>query len=196
MTTIPVKATAVGGGFGGKNEVTMEAFVCLLARKTGRPVKMVYTRAEEFEASTVRHPYIVKFRSGVKRDGRLTARQVEIVSDSGAYVSWGESTLSKAAIHAAGPYRIPNVQVDAFLVSTNNSVGGAMRGFGVPQVGYAYEVHTDTIALRLGMDPMEFRLRNILEDGDALPTGQVLSSVALGETVRRAARMWEAGGGD
>ena len=109
---------------------------------------------------------ITQFKSGVKRDGRLVARQVEIISDSGAYVSWGESTLSKAAIHAAGPYRIPHVKIDGYLVYTNNKVGGAMRGFGVPQLGFAYECHTDTVAERIGMDPLEFRLKNIIEDRD------------------------------
>ncbi|HUW64796.1 MAG TPA: molybdopterin cofactor-binding domain-containing protein [Spirochaetia bacterium] len=193
LNTIRVIATAVGGGFGGKNEVTIEPLVSLLALRTGRPVKMVFSREEEFQASTVRHPYIIKFRSGVKRDGTLTARQVEIVSDCGAYVSWGQSTLSKAAIHAAGPYRIPHVWVDGFLVYTNNNVGGAMRGFGVPQLGFAYEVHTDTIAAALGMDPVAFRLRNVITDDAALPTGQVLETVTVTETMQRAMEIagWE-----
>ncbi|NSW83591.1 MAG: molybdopterin-dependent oxidoreductase [Syntrophothermus sp.] len=186
MNKIRVISTAVGGGFGGKNEITMEPWICLLAMKTRRPVKMVYTREEEFQATTVRHPYITKYKTGVKRDGTLVARQVEIISDCGAYVSWGYSTLTKASIHAAGPYRIPHVRIDAYLVYTNNNVGGAMRGFGVPQLGFAYEVHTDTIAAALGMDPIEFRLKNILEDNSALPTGQVLEIVTLKETIRRA----------
>jgi CO/xanthine dehydrogenase Mo-binding subunit len=186
---IRVVVTAVGGGFGGKNEISLEPYICLLALKTKRPVKMVYSREEEFQATTVRHPYIVKFKTGVKRDGRLVARQVEIISDSGAYVSWGESTLSKAAIHAAGPYRIPHVKIDGYLVYTNNKVGGAMRGFGVPQLGFAYECHTDTVAERIGLDPLEFRLKNIIEDGSTLPTGQVLEKVFLKETVREAVKL-------
>lgn len=189
LNRIRVVATAVGGGFGGKNEISLEPYICILAMKTQRPVKMVYTREEEFQATTVRHPYIVRFKSGVKRDGRLAARQVEIISDSGAYVSWGESTLSKAAIHAAGPYQIPHVKIDGYLVYTNNKVGGAMRGFGVPQLGFAYECHTDTVAERLGMDPLEFRLKNLIEDGSTLPTGQVLEKVFLKDTVRQAVKL-------
>lgn len=186
---IRVVVTAVGGGFGGKNEISMEPYLCLLALKTKRPVKMVYTREEEFQSTTVRHPYIVKFKSGVKRDGRLMARQVEIISDTGAYVSWGESTLSKASIHAAGPYQIPHVKIDGYLVYTNNKVAGAMRGFGVPQLGFAYECHTDTVAEHIGMDPLEFRLKNIIVDGATLPTGQVLEKVFLKDTVREAVKL-------
>ncbi|RME51380.1 MAG: hypothetical protein D6796_01065 [Caldilineae bacterium] len=186
LNRIRVVATAVGGGFGGKNEISLEPYICILALRTGRPVKMVYSREEEFQATTVRHPYRVRFKSGVTAKGRLVARQVEIISDSGAYVSWGASTLSKASIHAAGPYRIPHVKIDGYLVYTNNKVGGAMRGFGVPQLGFAYECHTDTIAERIGMDPLEFRLKNIIEDGSVLPTGQVLGKVALRETIRQA----------
>ncbi len=195
MNMIRVISTAIGGGFGGKNEITMEPFICLLAMKTGKPVKMVYTREEEFRATTVRHPYITKYKTGVKKDGTLVARQVEIISDCGAYVSWGESTLSKASIHAAGPYRIPNVWTDGYLVYTNNNIGGAMRGFGVPQMGFAYEVHTDTVAAVLGMDPVEFRLKNILVDNSPLPTGQVLEVVTLTETIQRAIELagWRKG---
>lgn len=186
QSRIRVAAPTVGAGFGGKNEITLEPALCLLAMKTGRPVKMVFTREEEFQASTVRHPYVMHYKTGVKADGTIVARQVEIISDCGPYVSWGASTLSKACIHAAGPYRIPNVWVDGYLVYTNNNLGGAMRGFGVPQVGFAYEVHTDTVARTLGLDPLTFRLRNLLEDGSSLPTGQRLEKVSLKETVRRA----------
>ncbi len=189
LNRIRVVTTAVGGGFGGKNEISLEPYICLLAQKTGRPVKMVYTREEEFQATTVRHPYWIKFKSGVKLDGTLVARQVEIISDTGAYVSWGESTLTKACIHAAGPYRIPHVKIDGYLVYTNKNIGGAMRGFGVPQLGFAYECHTDAVAASVGMDPLEFRLKNILVHGSTLPTGQILGKVALKDTLREAARL-------
>ncbi|MDI6825123.1 MAG: molybdopterin-dependent oxidoreductase [Bacillota bacterium] len=189
MNRVRVVVTAVGGGFGGKNEITFEPVLALLALKTGRPVKMVYSREEEFRATTVRHPYILQYRSGVKRDGTLVARHVKITSDCGAYVSWGAWTLSKAAIHAAGPYVIPNVRIEGLLVYTNNNVGGAMRGFGVPQVAFAYESHTDTLAAALGMDPVEFRLKNLLRDGGTLPTGQVLDRVTLLDTMKAAVDM-------
>jgi CO/xanthine dehydrogenase Mo-binding subunit len=181
-----VLTPSIGGGFGGKNEMTAEPIVALLAMKSGRPVKLVFDREEEFTASTVRHAYRMTLTSGVRRDGTLTARRVRILCDAGAYVSWGASTLAKAAIHAAGPYRIPNVSVDAYLVYTNNNIGGAMRGFGVPQLGFAYEVHTDTIARTLGLDPWALRERTLLRSGDTLPTGQVLGQVTLHETMARA----------
>ena len=184
-----VVQTAVGGGFGGKNEITVEPYVALLVLKTGRPVKMVYTREEEFTASTVRHPYIITMKTGVKEDGTLVARQVTIISDTGAYVSWGGSTIEKASIHAAGPYRIPHVWIDGYLVYTNNNVAGAMRGFGVPQLGFAYESHTDSVAAAVGMDPVTFRLKNLIRDGDPLPTGQVLHNVALRDTLEQALKM-------
>ncbi len=189
LNRLRVVATPVGGGFGGKNEITMEPYLCLLALKTGKPVKIVYTREEEFQATTIRHPYVAHFKSGVKKNGTLVARQIKVISDAGAYVSWGESTLHKACIHGAGPYRIPNVKIDGYLVYTNNNIGGAMRGFGVPQLGFAHECHTDHIAETLGMDPLEFRLKNLMVDGSALPTGQVLDQVTIRETVRRAVEM-------
>jgi carbon-monoxide dehydrogenase large subunit len=189
MNRIRVIATAVGGGFGGKNEITMEPIICLLTLKTGKPVKAVYSREEEFQATTVRHPYIITCRSGVRKDGTLVARQVNILSDTGAYVSWGAWTLSKASIHAAGPYNIPHVKTEGVLVYTNNCVGGAMRGFGVPQVAFAYESHTDSLAEAVGIDPTEFRLKNLLSDGCVLPTGQMLDKVTLRQTVARAMEM-------
>lgn len=189
MNKIQIVSTAIGGGFGGKNEITFEPFIALLAIKTGKPVKMVYTREDEFIASTVRHPYITHYKTGVKKNGKLVARQVEIISDSGAYVSWGESTLTKASVHAAGPYRIPHVKIDGYLVYTNNPVGGAMRGFGVPQLGFAYEAHTDTIAAELGIDPVEFRLMNCIVDGSSLPTGQVVNIVSSKDTIKKAVEM-------
>jgi len=186
MNNIRIVTTAVGGGFGGKNELTMEPVLALLALKTRKPVKFAFTREEEFQVSTVRHPYLLKYKSGLKKDGTLVARQVEIVSDSGAYVCWGESTLTKACVHAAGPYRIPHVRIDGYVVYTNKPVGGAMRGFGVTQLGFAYEVHMDSLAAELGLDPVEFRLKNMFVDNSALPTGQVLEAVTITECVNRA----------
>lgn len=194
LNKIRVIATAVGGGFGGKNEITFEPLLCIMASKTKKPVKLVYSREEEFLASTVRHPYIMKYKTGLKNDGTFVARQVEIISDCGPYVTWGESTLTKALIHATGPYRIPYTKVDAYLVYTNNPVGGAMRGFGVTQLGFAYEAHMDTIASEMGINPIDLRLKNILTDNDMLITGQKIETVTLRETIKRAIKLagWKA----
>ena len=189
MHKIKVATCAVGGSFGGKYEVTVEPYVALLAMKTGRLVKMSFTREEEFEASTTRHPYIMKYKSGLKIDGTLVARQIDIISDSGAYVSLGAATLTKACIHASGPYRVPHVNIDGCLVYTNNPVGGAMRGFGVTQLGFASEVHMDTIAAEMGIDPVELRLKNAFVDNSSLPTGQVLEVVSLKECIKEAVQL-------
>ena len=174
-----VITSAVGGGFGGKNEITIEPYVAILALKTRKPVKMAFTREDEFISSTIRHPYIMTYKSGIKNDGTLVAREVNIISDAGAYVSSGTATLQKASIHAAGPYRIPHIAVYGRLVYTNNPVGAAMRGFGVTQLGFAYEVHMDTVAAEINMDPVDFRLKNLFVDNCSLPTGQVVEVVTL-----------------
>jgi len=178
--------TTCGGGFGGKNEVSLEPYISLLAMKTRRPVKMVWTREEEFIGSTTRHSYFMEYKTGVKRDGTLVAREIKMISDNGAYTQLGESQLTKASIFAPGPYKIPHVKIDAYLVYTNNTVGGAMRGFGVPQVSAAVELHMDHIAEALGLDPLELRLRNALKSGNFIPTGQMLHNVQLVETLSKA----------
>jgi CO/xanthine dehydrogenase Mo-binding subunit len=188
---IQVTTDAIGGAFGGKNEITIEPLLAILAMKTGRPVKMSFNREDEFIASTIRHPYIMKYKSGVKKDGRLTAREVEIIGDTGAYVSWGVSTMTKACVHCCGPYNIPNTRVNGYVVYTNNPISGAMRGFGVPQVGFAYEVHMNSVAKAIGLSPVEIRMKNILKDNDILPVGQVLPIVTIEETIQRALRIYQ-----
>lgn len=185
---VRVVATTVGGNFGGKNEITQEPAIALLARKAGRPVKAVFDRAEEFIASTTRHPIVMDYRTGVRRDGRLVAREVRLLLDGGAYCSWSETTLAKACILATGPYRIDHVHAEAFAVYTNKTMTGAMRGFGAPQVCFAYESQMDEIAVALGIDPLEIRLRNAFGEGSVSPTGQALHSVVVKESLCEAAQ--------
>lgn len=185
---------AVGGGFGGKNEITFEHIIAVLAIKTKRPVKMVYTREEEFDCSTTRHRYWVTIKSGVDEEGHLLAREVQIVSDSGPYVGLGKQTLEKGCIHGCGPYVIPNTRIHGVLVYTNNSFGGAMRGFGVTQLGFVYELHTDYIAREMNMHPVEFRKINLIQDNDRLPTGMIMQRVNIRETMERAIELARQGG--
>lgn len=196
VSRIRLMGTIVGGNFGGKNEITMEPVLALLAKKTGRPVKGVYTRTEEFTASTTRHPFIMDYKTGVDRKGRILARKVRLVLDGGAYCSWSETAMGKAAILSSGPYNMEHLHVEACAVYTNKTMAGAMRGFGAPQVCFAYESQMDEIAGALGIDPLEIRLRNAFENGSLSPTGQVLESVVVRESLLQAARRfgWTEGG--
>jgi len=187
VNRVRIIATIVGGNFGGKNEITQEPVLALLSKKTGRPVKGVFTRGEEFVATTTRHPFVMEYKTGVTKDGRILARKVRLVLDGGAYCSWSETTLGKAAILSAGPYRIDNLLVEAFVVYTNKTMTGAMRGFGAPQVCFAYESHMDDMASALGLDPLDIRLLNVFDEGSLSPTGQVLQSVVARQSLLQAA---------
>ena len=186
QSKIRLVGTIVGGNFGGKNEITNEPILALLSRKTGRPVKAVYTRGDEFVSSTIRHPFVMDYKTGVMNDGTLVARKIHILLDGGAYCSWTGTTIGKGSILAPGPYNIPNIHVEAYAVYTNKTVTGAMRGFGAPQVCFAYESQMDTIAEKLGMNPLEIRLKNAFSDGSSSPTSQRLQSVALKESLNQA----------
>jgi CO/xanthine dehydrogenase Mo-binding subunit len=186
---IRIVAPAVGGAFGGREDMTLQTLVALLAVHTRRPAKMVLTREESFLAHSKRHPMIMRYKTGATRDGKLTALEAEIIGDSGAYSSWAPNVLRKAAIHATGPYVIPNVKIDAYAVYTNNPFTGAMRGFGATQPPLAYESQMDELASRLGIHPFTIRWLNAFRQGDVTATGQVLeSSVGLTETMQQAAR--------
>ncbi len=187
INRVRIIATVVGGNFGGKNEITTEPILALLSKKTGRPVKGIYTREDEFISSTTRHPFVMDYKTGVDKDGQIVARKVRLVCDGGAYCSWSETTLGKACILSAGPYNIENLYVEAFAVYTNKTMTGAMRGFGAPQVCFAYESHMDDIAVDLGIDPLEIRMRNAFHEGSASPTGQVLQSVVVKDSLEMAA---------
>lgn len=187
MNKIRVLSTQVGGNFGGKNEITVEPVLALLSKKARRPVKLAYTRKDEFVSSTTRHPFLLEYVTGVSASGRIRGRKVRLVADGGAYCSWSETTVAKAVIMSAGPYMIDNVDAEGCAVYTNKTMTGAMRGFGVPQACFGYESHMDTIAHRLGMDPLEIRLLNALDEGSLSPTGQELQAVAVSDTLNVAA---------
>ena len=183
-----------GGGFGGKEEYPsiIALHAALLAHKTGRPVRMIYDRHEDLAATTKRHPAIVRHRTGVTRDGRLLAQDIEVVMDGGAYCTLTPVVLSRGALHAGGPYRCPNVRIRARATQTNTPPNGAFRGFGAPQVQFATETHLNRIAEALGLSPLEIRRRNVYRPGDTTPTGQVLrDSVAGEEVLERAAEASE-----
>lgn len=184
---VRVIGTYVGGGFGGKEDITVESFLALLTYKTGRPVKLTYTREESILCHSKRHPYTMVYKTGARRDGRLTAVEAKLVSDAGAYVYLSPWVLLYSMVDAAGPYRIPHVKVDGYTVLTNNIFTSANRGFGAPQVCFAYESQMDELAKRLGMDRLEIRNINFLKKGESLASGQVLEHhVALKETTENA----------
>jgi CO/xanthine dehydrogenase Mo-binding subunit len=183
-----------GGGFGGKEEYPsiIALHAALLAKKAGRPVRMIYDRHEDLSATTKRHPAVVRHRTGVKADGTLVAQDIEVVMDGGAYCTLTPVVLSRGAIHAGGPYRCPNVRIRARATRTNTPPNGAFRGFGAPQVEFAAEVQLGRVADALGMSPLEIRRRNLYRLGDVTPTGQVLrESVAAEEVLERAAEAAE-----
>jgi len=178
----------LGGGFGGKFGCPLpQCHAALLAVRTGRPVKLVYSRTESIAATVKRHPFWMHFRIGATREGRFVALEADLRSDTGAYLVTGNAVIGRATTHATGPYMIPHVRVDGCAVFTNNPPAGAMRGYGVPQVTVAIETLVDDIAHQLGLDPLELRLRNALQAGSATATGQVLlQSVGISEVLRRA----------
>ena len=186
MNRVRVIQAPVGGGFGRKDDITTEIHAGLLAIKTGRPVRLVYTREESLFALTKRHPFTIHYKSGARANGQLTAVEASIYGDSGPYVSLGMYVIKKAGIHATGPYFVPNVKVDTYTVTTNNLTGGAMRGFGVLQVAVAHESQMDMLARGLGMSPLKFRMINCLKPGLTTATGQVVNEgTGIGATLQR-----------
>jgi CO/xanthine dehydrogenase Mo-binding subunit len=186
---VRVVQTETGGGFGGKEEYPsmIAGHAALAARKTGRPVKLVYDRVEDMVATTKRHPSIVRHRTGVTRAGRLTAVEIDAVLDGGAYATLSAVVLSRGLIHASGPYRCDNVRIRGRAAMTNTPPNGAFRGFGAPQTQFAVEVHMDRIAERLGLDPVRLRELNALRPGDTTATGQRLGRDCSAQKVLREA---------
>ncbi len=187
---VRIIAPYIGGGFGGKEDVTVEVFLGLLVWKTTRPIRLCYSREESIISPTKRHPFIMRYKHGARRDGTLVAVEVELISDAGAYAYLSPLTLLYGMVHAAGPYRIPHVKVDGVSVLTNNPPTSAFRGFGSAQPAFAYESQMDELARALGLDPLAVRERNYLRKGERLASGQELeTAVWLPETARRA---WDA----
>ena len=183
---VRVNVTYIGGDFGGKGGPLEVPLVYYVAKATGRPVKYVKTYMEEFIASNPRHPGVITIRSGVKRDGTLIARQVKAVWNSGAYAGFKPGG-SIPATEVTGPYRIPHVYVEADCVYTNTEPRGHARAPGGPQSIFAGESHMDMIAKELGMDPLEFRLKNVLQEGDTSPVGHEWHDVRAEQMLRAAA---------
>ena len=178
-----------GGGFGGKEEYPsiVALHAALLARKAGRPVRLIYERHEDLAATTKRHPGVIRHRTGVKQDGTLLLQDIEIVLDGGAYCTLTPVVLSRAAIHAAGAYSCPNVRIRARAVATNTPPNGAFRGFGAPQSLFAAELMVEHVAERLGMSSADLRRQWMLRLGDTTATGQVLGESVGSELVLDAA---------
>jgi len=189
---VRVVQTETGGGFGGMEEYPsmIAGHAALLALKSGRPVKIVYDREEDMLATTKRHPSVTRHRTGVTRDGRLVAMDIDFIIDGGAYVTLSPTVLSRGGIHAAGPYRCDNTRIRGRAMFTNTPPNGAFRGFGAPQTQFAVEAHMDRVAEALGMDPVALRELNALRPGDTTATGQTLGTDCsaldvLREAVRR-----------
>ena len=192
---VRVIASYMGGGFGGKEDMTVEPYIGLLAWHTGKPVRMVWTRQESIQASTKRHPFLMKYRTGAKKDGTIVAQETEILGDAGAYPALSARVLFAGAALATGPYRIPNVLCTSRAVFTNNVPASAFRGFGAMQIVFGYESQIDTLAKRLGMSRQEVRDRNYYKKGDTIPSGDAISTaVAVSQTRELALRELGAAG--
>ena len=178
LEKVTVRQTETGGAFGGKEDYPSVIAVqtALLALKSGRPVKMVLERREDFEVTTKRHPSVIRHRTGVRQDGTILAADIDIVMDGGAFSTMSPVVLSRGVLHAWSAYRLPNARIRGRAVATNTAPNGAFRGFGAPQAIFAMERQMDRIARELGLSPLEVRLKNLLKAGDTLPCGQVLRS--------------------
>ena len=166
-----------GGGFGGKEEYPsmIAGHAALLAWKSGKPVKIMYDRAEDMVATTKRHPSVTRHRTAVSKDGRLLGMEIDFAIDGGAYMTLSPVVLSRGTIHAAGPYYCPNVRVKSRAVATNHPPHGAFRGFGAPQSIFALERHMNRVAEAVGLSPEEFRRRNFIRQGETTATGQTIN---------------------
>ncbi|RKR91468.1 xanthine dehydrogenase molybdenum binding subunit apoprotein [Micromonospora pisi] len=175
---VRLSLAGVGGAFGAREDLSMQVHASMLALRTRRPVKMVYSREESFFGHVHRHPATLRYEHGATRDGRLVYVRARILLDGGAYTSSTPAVVANAATLGIGPYQVPNVTMDAYGVWTNNPPCGAMRGFGAVQACFAYESQMDALAAACGLDPVELRTRNALAEGATMPTGQLVDGPA------------------
>jgi CO/xanthine dehydrogenase Mo-binding subunit len=186
---VRVVVPPLGGGFGGKTYAKVEPLAAVLALKTRRPVKVVLSREEEFVTNR-KHAAVVRLRTGVRADGTLVAREVQALFNAGAYTDISPRLIKNGGYGAVGPYRIPHVHVDSYAVYTNIPSAGAFRGYGVSQGSWAYESQMDMMAEELGIDPVELRMRNLLEEGDTFATGEVLHGIRFREVLADAEQLF------
>ncbi|MFQ5872175.1 MAG: xanthine dehydrogenase family protein molybdopterin-binding subunit [Dehalococcoidia bacterium] len=187
QSRVRVIVPGLGGGYGAKTYPKIEPLTAMLAWKAGRPVKITLTRDEDFLVNRSQASKI-RIKTGVKGDGTIVAREVEAYWNVGAYADISPRTIKNGGYVSPGPYRIPHVKVDSYAVYANLPPAGAFRGFGVPQVAWAYESQSDIIAERLSMDPLEFRMKNFLDEGDAFATGETISDPMFPRLIRESAR--------
>ncbi len=185
--------SAVGGGFGSKLDLSLQPLIGLVALKTGRPARMVYSRRESMQSTTKRHPARIALRVGADATGRVTGMSFEGLFDTGPYSSWGPTVANRVPVHASGPYFTPAYRAETKAVHTNNPVAGAFRGFGVPQAAIAQEAAYDDLAITLGIDRLEFRRLNALKDGEPTVCGQILQGVGIGACLDALRPGWEEG---
>lgn len=182
---VVIRQSVTGGGFGGKEEYPsmIAGHAAVLSKKAGAPIKLVYDRDEDIGATTKRHPSVVRHRLGLRKDGTVIACDADVIIDGGAYLTLSPVVLSRAVLHAAGPYRFEHVRIRGRAVATNHPPHGAFRGFGAPQTTWAYERQMDKAARKLGIEPFEFRKRNMLKLGDQTATSQTLEHSVGSEQV-------------
>lgn len=190
---VHIVPSAIGGGFGGKLDLSIQPMLAVAAWQLKRAVRGVYSRHESMRSTTKRHPARIHARFACDAQGNLLCADVEGDFDTGAYASWGSTVANRVPIHASGPYRVPNVRARTRAIYTNGPIAGAFRGFGVPQSTFAHETLLDDLALQLGMDPLDFRMRNALRAGDRTATGQLLgASAGLVQCLERLRPGWSA----
>jgi aldehyde oxidoreductase len=190
MDRVRIIPSAVGGGFGSKLDISLQPLIGLVALKTGRPCRMVYSRAESMISTTKRHPAEMNGRIGCDASGRITGLEFEGRFNTGAYSSWGPTVANRVPVHVSGPYRTPNIAATARAIHTHGPVSGAFRGFGVPQGALWQETLYDQLADKAGIDRLEFRILNALHDGDTSATGQILQAVGIGTCLAALRPYW------